>query len=342
MNKPITIDSFIDKESRITIQSTIDSSLSDIVKNYPDPQERKILERALFPGRRLRPLLFYTLLDNKTCLSQSPFLDIAVCIELCHRASIILDDLIDNDLIRRGNPTFPDEYGIERTSLIVVALIGVATERLNRIPHRAVTDISIEYSKTFQNMSWGELSDITAPNGDDDPIQYYKNRVLPKTSELFSFLFRSAAILKELPIKSQRTFATIGRHVGNIYQMHNDIYDVLNARSTERGESDNSKLTVSLPIAVALASCSAKDRIFLSDAIGKTISFSNLKKLESIIHSSLISQSSLDIAQAETRKTLALINKLVDGDSAHQLIGFCNWIQEKQCWDQAEFSRAGY
>ena len=47
--------------------------------------------------------------------------NIATCIEIIHSLSLVLDDLpeMDNDSIRRNNPSFHSKYGIDYTNFFI-------------------------------------------------------------------------------------------------------------------------------------------------------------------------------------------------------------------------------
>ena len=69
-----------------------------------------IAEFTLRGGKRIRSILMHCgyLCSRK---KESPaVLDVAICLELIHSFLLIHDDIIDNDLVRRGGPTVHEAY----------------------------------------------------------------------------------------------------------------------------------------------------------------------------------------------------------------------------------------
>ena len=98
------------------------------INKYPIELKDKLLY-LLQNGKRLRPILFLIfnkedtiILDNNIVNnSQYVIYNIAICIELIHSLSLVIDDLpeMDNDSIRRDNQSFHVKYGIDYTNFFI-------------------------------------------------------------------------------------------------------------------------------------------------------------------------------------------------------------------------------
>lgn len=90
-------------------------------------------------GHRLRPRMVYWgyVVSNASDNIKHEDLDmaakIAVCIELIHKSSIMLDDMIDKDITRHGKPTFHTVYGAENTILFSLNILSVSLMNLNSV-----------------------------------------------------------------------------------------------------------------------------------------------------------------------------------------------------------------
>lgn len=102
-------------------------------------EELHTAQSQLTAGNRLRPQLtllgYLATLDQKQWETDSLFAaaNIAVSIELIHKASLLLDDWIDGDAQRHGLPAFHAETTPEQAVLLAVKMVGLSTYRLRDI-----------------------------------------------------------------------------------------------------------------------------------------------------------------------------------------------------------------
>lgn len=123
-------------------------------------------------GNRLRPFIFfgaYLYEKDSIDISEEDYsyaANISVCIELIHKASLVLDDYIDQDTSRHGNKTFHEEYGSENAMMFALNVVGNSVRRLYNL---ATSNKENHYfnSKGFPlfldlicDMSMGELLEL--------------------------------------------------------------------------------------------------------------------------------------------------------------------------------------
>ncbi|HHT7646486.1 TPA: helical hairpin domain-containing protein [Streptococcus suis] len=107
-------------------------------------------------GNRFRPLLTYygyTLYSNE--LNETIYHS-ATAIELIHKASIIIDDIIDQDEKRHGLPTVHQQYSINEALIITVFLLGKCIELLSNIDDSTIR----LFSQMISKMCQGTLSEL--------------------------------------------------------------------------------------------------------------------------------------------------------------------------------------
>lgn len=88
-------------------------------------------------GHKFRPRLVYWgfIINGYSQLSDYDFdciSKVAVCVELVHKASLLLDDFIDKDTARHGKPTFHMIYGVEKTVIFSLNILSRALRILNQ------------------------------------------------------------------------------------------------------------------------------------------------------------------------------------------------------------------
>jgi len=195
--------------------------------------ERSVLESSIhysltIKGKRLRPLIFLTLLD---ALGKSPdeYLDIAAAIEYIHTYSLIHDDLpaMDNDDLRRGMPTVHKEYDEAIALLAGDTLLTMAVEKIANSGISAEKRIGILQILTksigLEGMAGGQSLDLLF-NGDTETINEIHRK---KTAELIKGTMLSAAEIAGLDEQNSEILGNIGLKIGIAFQMADDLLDIV-------------------------------------------------------------------------------------------------------------------
>ncbi|MEO0119358.1 MAG: polyprenyl synthetase family protein, partial [candidate division WOR-3 bacterium] len=121
------------KEKR-EFEKFLKEELKRYTKNYPKELKKGIFY-AMNGGKRIRPMLLFSLLDKKTKIKKKEIMKIALAIELIHNFSLVHDDLpaIDNDDYRRGRLTTHKVFGEGEAILIGDALFSLAFQVLSDV-----------------------------------------------------------------------------------------------------------------------------------------------------------------------------------------------------------------
>lgn len=192
----------------------------------------KILEAASHyalsvKGKRLRPLLFLTLVESS---DQDPleFMDIACGIEYIHTYSLIHDDLpaMDDDDFRRGMPTVHKKYNEAIAILTGDTLLTMAFERISgaQIPaEQAVNIIRIlTHCIGMQGMAGGQVMDLEFQGKGEQIIEIHQK----KTAQLIRGTLLSAAEVMGLGETQKKILSDAGMSIGTAFQMADDLLDV--------------------------------------------------------------------------------------------------------------------
>jgi octaprenyl-diphosphate synthase len=154
-------------------------------------------------------------IDENTYLAAS-------AIELLHTESVIHDDIIDEDEVRRGKPSFHVKYGYNNSILTADFVLGIIlniTSKLNN------PQISSEIANAAIRMSEGEIMEIRLNKDnsitEDDYIKVLEN----KTASLFESSARIGAILGGGNENEIQAMGNFGNLMGIAYQIHDDLDD---------------------------------------------------------------------------------------------------------------------
>lgn len=188
------------------------------------------LRYACEGGKRVRPLILLLATESIRSKSTAPTnLDetddafMAACaIELLHTESVIHDDIIDEENLRRGKPSFHVKYGYNSSILTADFVLGIILSIGSKMHNPRV---SCELSKAAIKMSEGEMMEIRlaqeAKIEEDDYIKVLEH----KTASLFEASAKVGAILADGIEDEIHTMAAYGSMLGIAYQIHDDLMD---------------------------------------------------------------------------------------------------------------------
>ncbi|QYK52596.1 MAG: polyprenyl synthetase family protein [Fimbriimonadaceae bacterium] len=202
-------------------------------ETLPTELHQAIRYSALGTGKRLRPAI--TMAAAKAC-GADPLLalDAGCATELVHCFSLIHDDLpaIDNDDLRRGQPTCHKAYGEAIAILAGDALFALAFEILAHSiadPAKAQKSLlCLARASGSQGLVGGEVLDIQAEgqSGDMALLQTIHAR---KTGALLGACCEIGAIIAGATAEHQANLKQFGEQIGLAFQVADDV---LNETST--------------------------------------------------------------------------------------------------------------
>ena len=155
---------------------------------------REIIGYSLDGGKRLRSMI---VLDISYSLTKKYLYDMALCVELLHTSSLIIDDLpsMDNDDLRRGKETVHKKYGERAAKLVAYFLFYDAYKLLNNYNYKNIASYKLLEELCVQNKlaSHGQYFDLFNEKLMHKTIDLSKINL--KTSPFFSVAFIGSYIL---------------------------------------------------------------------------------------------------------------------------------------------------
>ncbi len=185
-------------------------------------------------GKRIRPIL--TLLCAKACgatpKQMKDALRAAVAIELLHSYTLVHDDLpaMDNDTLRRGEPTVWAKYGEGTAILVGDYLQAMAFEQLNDCANAA--DLYAQFSLAAKKVVCGQIADIAATKIPSEKWnQELLNYVyLNKTACLIATACAMGGIVADVPHNVLQVLFEYGAVIGMTFQYVDDLLDAEQAK----------------------------------------------------------------------------------------------------------------
>lgn len=208
--------------------SKIDNSLMGELGRYSWSEFYGPLIYACEGGKRIRPLILLLAAESikisnrdNSILTDDIFLA-ASAIELLHTESVIHDDIIDQENLRRGKPSFHVKYGYNSSILTADFVLGIILNIGSKINSPTVSG---ELSKAAIKMSEGEMMEIRMGKNPDISIRDYIQVLENKTASLFEASSKIGAILGGGTEDEIHSMAAFGHLLGIAYQIHDDLVD---------------------------------------------------------------------------------------------------------------------
>lgn len=150
----------------------------------------------------------------------------AAALELLHNSTLIHDDIIDADELRRGRPAAWKVFGASRAILAGDALQALALRMVvdDHGPGRA--EISSVFAEAIGLVLSGQAREFTVRLSPGTGIAEYDRIVEEKTSALLECALVTPAVRAGRPEHVLAALRGAGRHLGLAFQICNDVEDI--------------------------------------------------------------------------------------------------------------------
>jgi octaprenyl-diphosphate synthase len=200
----------------------IDTGLRQLMMKHSTHPLHDPLTYSLKGGKRLRPLVVLLVNEALGKGAEDP-VPATSAIELLHTVSLIHDDIIDKETVRREKTPYYQMFGIDSALLSADFVLGVILEVASLYDERTV---GRELSRAAIEMSAGEEMEsrfIQEPSGVS--WQSYINVLELKTASLFrASATVGAALSARKPMAPQ--MSEFGMKLGMAYQLRDDLADI--------------------------------------------------------------------------------------------------------------------
>ncbi|HEX2091546.1 MAG TPA: polyprenyl synthetase family protein [Longimicrobiaceae bacterium] len=205
------------------------------IKSFP---KRYQTGKQLVLGSRFRPLLVswgYLLSggdfdeDDRAEIAR-----VAVYVELLHKATLLIDDLIDQDDTRNGVPSFHVEFSNNEAILFAIYLLGDCLERLSVATATAHTEkwypeVMELLGEAIKNMSLGAIEEVVSPDDQLASISKAKRIIELQTIALIKNGLLTGYKYGRGNMHHVDTIDSLGYDCGYLFQVLNDLEPFLGA-----------------------------------------------------------------------------------------------------------------
>jgi geranylgeranyl pyrophosphate synthase len=229
------------------------------------------------PGKLFRPNL---VLESALAVggTTSSVLPAAIGAECGHVASLIHDDIIDGDDLRRGRPSVPSAYGVAHAIVAGDALIFdlfacLAECRNAGVPDDRVVSALEVLAQAGLDLCRGQSIEMELQRSQDVDLDVYLVMISLKTAALFQGACMCGAILGGGTPDLVDAMCEYGQHLGMSFQILDDLLPFISDTGLmgkpQLSDVRNGRYT--LPIILAYQAGGPADREFIRSALsGRT------------------------------------------------------------------------
>ena len=229
-------------------------------------------------GKRVRPAVALLLFRACGGTDATDMVDLSVSLELIHTATLLHDDIIDSNDIRRGKDAAPVRFGIADTLVTGDFLFSRAFQVCGRFEEKVVNwaaDACVELTE-------GEIMQGRFRRNADVTYDDYLEIIGRKTASLFSVGTRIAGHLAGFTPERVDEMYECGRSIGMAFQMIDDVLDIEGdpTRIGKRVGTDLIDGNPSLPIVWGLG-CSSVRKAFLEENVDASVIQAAIEEIRS-------------------------------------------------------------
>ena len=188
---------------------------------YAESEFKEPLKYALNGGKRIRPIILLLASECVGEIDDNTFAA-ACAIEFLHTESVIHDDIIDNETLRRQKDPFHIKYGYNTSVLTGDFVLGLILNIASRINNPRVTK---NLATTAMMMSEGEVIESRLEASEDVTFDDYLKVIEYKTATAFETASRLGAIISGGTEEEIESLADYGKNIGIAYQIRDDLLD---------------------------------------------------------------------------------------------------------------------
>ena len=173
------------------------------------------------PSKRIRSVLALLYLRAIGVEVDENQLELLMIVELIHNASLIHDDVIDEEKIRRSQKNINSKFGNKMAIISGDYLLSVVMEKLTRLGKLELFEI---FSKTIKEMCEGEI--LQYSNLYKIPtLEDYLKKTYQKTGSLFEACVLGCVMLSiSQEVENAKEFS---KNFGIAFQIRDDIENIL-------------------------------------------------------------------------------------------------------------------
>ena len=280
-------------------------------------------------GKRIRPIL--VILSCKAVGgNKESCLDAAVAVEILHNFTLVHDDIMDNDDLRRSRKTVHKKWDEATAILAGDGLVAMAYHYLLKSKTDHIKEITEIFTEGIIDLCEGQALDKEFERRVDISLDQYRVMIEKKTARLLMISSEIGAIIGGATSEQRNILREFSRHLGCAFQIQDDLLDIeTTSGKTFGSDIKQRKMTILFVHALGAAGEPGKDQL-LSVIRQTDIADKDVLTVRNIFESS----GTLKFARHEVdwhiKNAQHILNQLSPSESRDDLDMLLNWILERK------------
>ncbi|XP_077302241.1 geranylgeranyl pyrophosphate synthase quemao isoform X2 [Arctopsyche grandis] len=231
-----------------------------VTKSGDKEQDEKLMQPFSYiqqvPGKQIRTKLALAF-NYWLKISDEKMRAVGDIVQMLHNASLLIDDIQDNSILRRGIPVAHSIYGVASTINAANYVMFVALERVLELGHPEATSV---YTEQLLELHRGQGMEIYWRDNFSCPSEAeYKEMTMKKTGGLFMLAIR----LMQLFSDNDSDFTKLAGILGLYFQIRDDYCNLCLAEYSDNKSycEDLTEGKFSFPIIHAIKTQSADKQV---------------------------------------------------------------------------------
>jgi len=199
----------------------IDQALDKELALYSESEFIEPLKYSLEGGKRIRPIILNLAAESIGKIDEN-VLSASCAVEFLHMESIIHDDIIDKETMRRQKDPFHVKYGYNTSMLTGDFVLGLILAISSRLDNARITK---DLATTAMLMSEGEMIEGRLEDSGDITFDDYLKVIEYKTAIAFEVAARTGGIIANGTEEQIEALTGYGKNLGIAYQIRDDLLD---------------------------------------------------------------------------------------------------------------------
>ncbi len=315
------------------VKKVIEDHLSELV---PEDLRESSIYLTKAGGKMLRPAL--TLLSAQAVGGQKEdAIKTAGALELIHTFSLIHDDIMDDDDMRRGKPAVHMVWGeplaiLAGDTLFSKAFELVISSKEDDCPPEHVAEALRVIADACVKICEGQALDMGFEGNFDVSEEEYLEMIFKKTGALLAGACEAGAIMGGADEEVVSAMYEYGRAIGLAFQIQDDYLDVISDEA-DLGKPVGSDIVegkMTLMVVKALAEANDDDKQVLLDILADPQSpQEDVDKAIEIFNKYGSIQYAHDVAQSNVNKAKEILEILDDSPSKDALVMLADFVIER-------------
>ncbi len=280
-------------------------------------------------GKRLRPILVI-LACKAVGGKQEECLDAAVAVEILHNFTLVHDDIMDNDDLRRSRQTVHKKWDEATAILAGDGLVALAYHYLLKSKTAHIKEIAEIFTAGIIDLCEGQALDKEFEHQLDVDLDQYMLMIEKKTARLLMISSDIGAIIGGATAGQRKILSEFSRHLGCAFQIQDDLLDIeTTSGKTFGSDIKQKKMTILLVHVLNKADPQIKDQL-INIIYKPEINNEDILTVRNLFDASGTLKFARQEVNSRIKDAQKVLNQLEPSEPRDDLNRLLNWILERK------------